>query len=299
MTQTAALLVPVDFSPHSRAAVETACRLAAVKGAEVRLLHAMHLLPVSVEHAVPESLWNDFRTRAIERLAEIEREVAGRGLAVSTRFEERDAADAIRAAAFESNVELIVMGSHGRRGVDRLLLGSVAERTVQNPPVPVMVVRQREGAEDAGVGSILFATDFSEAAERAERIVAEWARLFGAQVEVFHAIRETAVLFAPYAVAGSSDWEGELKESALRRIESVRARFEAQNISVKCRVVYGLASEEIIERAESTGSDLIVMGNQGYSNLQRFVLGSTAARVLRHAPCHVLVAAAKSTDFVR
>jgi len=296
MNRTSSILVPVDFSTHSRAAAERACQLAQVSDAEIRLLHAMYLLPVTVEYSVSETVWADLRASESAELAKMEDEFEDRGVPVSTRFEERDPADAIRAAAREPGVEMIVMGSHGRRGLDRLLLGSVAERTVQGAPVPVLIVRESEADAAEKIESILFATDFSEDAEQAERVVAKWAKRLGAEVEIFHAIRETAVLFAPYAVAGSSDWEGELKESAMLRIESVRSRFEQAGVSAKSKVVYGLASEEIIKRAEVTGADLIVMGARGYSALQRFVLGSVPQRVLRHAPCSVLVTGSTASN---
>jgi nucleotide-binding universal stress UspA family protein len=296
MSRTSSILVPVDFSTHSRAAAERACQLAKVSDAELRLLHAMYLLPVTIEYSVSETIWADLRASESAELAKLEDEFEDRGVPVSTRFEERDPADAIRAAAREPGVEMIVMGSHGRRGLDRLLLGSVAERTVQGAPVPVLVVRESEADAAKKIESILFATDFSEDAEQAERVVAKWAKRLGAEVEIFHAIRETAVLFAPYAVAGSSDWEGELKESAQLRIESVRSRFEEAGVSAKSKVVYGLAPEEIIKRAETTGVDLVAMGARGYSALQRFLLGSVAQRVLRHAPCSVLVAGSNSSS---
>jgi nucleotide-binding universal stress UspA family protein len=296
MNKTSAILVPVDFSTHSRAAAERACQLAMVSEAEIRLLHAMYLLPVTIEYSVSETVWADLRASESSELAKMEDEFEDRGVSVSTRFEERDPADAIRAAAREPDVEMIVMGSHGRRGLDRLLLGSVAERTVQGAPVPVLIVRESEADAAKKIESILFATDFSEDAEQAERLVAKWAKRLGAEVEIFHAIRETAVLFAPYAVSGSSDWEGELKESALLRIESVRSRFEEAGVPAKSKVVYGLASEEIIKRAEMTGTDLVAMGARGYSALQRFLLGSVAQRVLRHAPCSVLVAGSTASS---
>lgn len=290
MSNMSRILVPVDFSSHSRAAAERACVMAAAAGVEIKLLHAMYLLPASVEYSVSESVWADLRASEVAELEKFERDFSDRGIHVHTVFEERYPADAIRAAARDSGVELIVMGSHGRQGIDRLLLGSVAEKTVQAAPVPVLVVRESESDAARKIQSILFATDFSEDAEAAERVVATWARRLGAEVEIFHAIRETAVLFAPYAVAGSSDWEGEMKEAATRRIESVRARFDEAGVIAKTKIEYGLASEEIIKRAETTGTQLIAMGSRGYSALQRFVLGSVTQRVLRHAPCSVLVA---------
>jgi nucleotide-binding universal stress UspA family protein len=120
-------------------------------------------------------------------------------------------------------------------------------------------------------------------------MMVSWARLYGAEVEVFHAIRETAVLFAPYAVVGSSDFEGEMYDAAKQRMRRVLERLTAQGIFPKSKIVYGRPEEEILRRAETTNADLIAIGTRGYSGLNRFLLGSVAQRVLRHAPCSVLV----------
>ncbi len=291
MPQTARrIVVPVDFSEHAHAACERAFAFAAASHSSVELLHA-YPPPASVlDIETPPHLLEQLRDHeklAFDRFC-AEYDQAGRTF--ERTFVERDPAEAIHSAARERDASLIVMGSHGRRGVDRLLLGSVAERTLHGAPVPVLIVREAPEEAARPVRSILFATDFSEDAERAERWTACWARSLGAEVEVIHAIRETSVLFAPYAVAGSSDFEGEMLEAANRRMERVMLRFEAQGISAKPKIVYGRAAESIVERAEATGVQLIVSGSRGYSTLRRFLVGSVAQRVVRHAPCSVLIA---------
>ncbi|MEM9175987.1 MAG: universal stress protein, partial [Myxococcota bacterium] len=201
---------------------------------------------------------------------------------------------AIRAAAEDDAVGLVVMGSHGRRGVDRWVLGSVAARVVQRAPKPVLVVRHELPADrDQGppMRSILLATDFSERAAAVEAEVIAWAKRFGAEVEVLHVIRETSVMLAPYAVTGSSDFEGEMFEAAASRMQGVLRRLAERGVHAKSKIVYGLPSEEILRRAEATNVDLVAMGTRGYSGLQRFFLGSVAQRVLSQARCDVLVAA--------
>jgi nucleotide-binding universal stress UspA family protein len=98
------------------------------------------------------------------------------------------------------------------------------------------------------------------------------------------------VLFAPYAVAGSSDFEGEMMESAEQRMSCVVERLAEKGVQAKAKIVYGRAADSILERAESTGVQLIVMGARGYSAFQRFPIGSVTQRVVRHAPCSTLVA---------
>jgi nucleotide-binding universal stress UspA family protein len=288
------IVVPVDFSEHARAAAARAFFFADLAGADVHLLHAHAVPPVTLDPGVDPALRERLRAAdesAFERFCS---ELEAQGHVFTRSFVERDPADAIRSVAREEGTALIVMGSHGRRGLDRLVLGSVAERTLHGAPVPVYI--SRESVEEASqpVRSILLATDFSKDAEKAERLVTDWAGRLGAEVEVLHAIRETSVLFAPYAVAGSSDFEGEMMEAAERRMSCVLARLSEKGVLAKTKIVYGRAAESILERAESTGAQLVVVGTRGYSAFQRFLLGSVAQRVVRHAPCSVLVAGAES-----
>ena len=290
------IVVPVDFSAHAQAACERAFVFAAASGSKVEILHA-YPPPASVlDVETPPHLLEQLRENeelAFARFCAIYDE---QGREFERTFVERDPAEAIHSAARESDAGLIVMGSHGRRGMDRLLLGSVAERTLHGAPVPVLIVREDPEEATRSVRSILLATDFSEDAERAERWTACWSKRLGAEVEVIHAIRETSVLFAPYAVAGSSDFEGEMLEAATQRMERVILRLEAQGISAKPKIVYGRPAESIVERAEATGAQMIVTGSRGYSTLRRFLVGSVAQRVVRHAPCSVLVAGSATPD---
>lgn len=286
------ILVPVDFSEASLAAVRRARALARSSGASLRLLHASPPPAAELDPRLAEQLTDELRRGAKLRLANLAADIDDGRVPLSTAFEEADPSRAIRDAAEADDVSLIVMGSHGRRGVDRLLLGSVAARTVQRAPKPVLVVRAEDSAEDeAGppMRSILLATDFSEKAAAVEREVAEWALRLGAEVEVLHVIRETSVLLAPYAVTGSSDFEGEMFEAAESRMEGVLRRLRERGVHAKAKIVYGVPAEEILRRAEATNVDFVAVGTRGYSGLQRFLLGSVAQRVLSQAHCDVLV----------
>lgn len=296
------ILVPVDFSEVSHAAVRRAQGLARSTGADLRLLHACPPPGDELDPRLAEQLTDELRRGAKLRLAALAADFDDGRVALSTAFEEADPSRAIRDAAEADDVSLIVMGSHGRRGIDRLLLGSVAARTVQRAPKPVLVVRGEHSAEDEEgppMRSILLATDFSEKAAAVEPVVAEWALRFGAEVEVLHVIRETSVLLAPYAVTGSSDFEGEMFEAAESRMAGVLRRLRERGIHAKAKIVYGVPAEEILRRAEATNVDIVAVGTRGYSGLQRFLLGSVAQRVLSQAHCDVLVDAGseRSAEF--
>jgi nucleotide-binding universal stress UspA family protein len=290
MNDSETILVPVDDTDRSKAAAQRAISIARGTGARICLLHALSFPASAIEAGIRDELVDEFRESETHRFSEFCDALDGHGVEISKSFVERDPVEAIDELARECRTPLIVMGTHSRRGLDRLILGSIAEQTLQNARGgALLVVREDVEAASQPIRSILFATDFSESAQQAEAMLVSWARLYGAEVEVFHSIRETAVLFAPYAVVGSSDFEGEMYDAAKQRMRRVLERLKAQGIFAKSKIVYGRPEEEILRRAETTNADLIAIGTRGYSGLNRFLLGSVAQRVLRHAPCSVLV----------
>jgi universal stress protein A len=138
------ILVPTDFSPASRAALKAACELARGAGAEVTLLHV---------YAPPVLAYPEFGGLATVdagllryldgALGEVRREAELRlGRGVAAKLLPGGAAAEISREAEEGGYDLVVVGSHGRTGLSRLILGSVAERTIQSAPCSVLVIRE-------------------------------------------------------------------------------------------------------------------------------------------------------------
>ena len=142
------ILVPVDGSPTSNAGLREAIEIAKGQGASLQLVHVVdhhYLLMAGLEAgAYVEDLMQDM-VRSGRRILQVaEARVRKSGVAVSKALLESPAtpaADAIVRQARKAKVDLIVIGTHGRRGVRRLLMGSDAEQIVRNSPVPVMLVR--------------------------------------------------------------------------------------------------------------------------------------------------------------
>jgi nucleotide-binding universal stress UspA family protein len=137
------ILVPTDFSEPAHAALEYALELASKLGATVHLLHAFELPPVGFPEGVT---WvsAETATRIIEavekELAELVEKHKAK-IQIHAYSEQADPRDAIPAVAKKIGADLIVMGTHGRRGIVRALMGSVAESVVRNSPVPVLTLR--------------------------------------------------------------------------------------------------------------------------------------------------------------
>jgi nucleotide-binding universal stress UspA family protein len=143
------LLVPIDFSAHSAAALDAAIELAR-GGGRVHLLHAYEVPLGSIPPygvALPEPLLAQVRDAAARRLEKAAHRVEGAGVACQTHLVHGPPAGAISEAAAAVGADLIVIGTRGLTGFKHVLLGSVAERTIRTAPCPVLTVKAASGAE--------------------------------------------------------------------------------------------------------------------------------------------------------
>jgi len=140
------ILVPTDFSPCAEHAVDYACALASKFGSTVFLVNAIGAAPSEVRVALSDSMLQSMigaHEVALDKLAEPRRAVAAFGAPLVMNGDPRDA---ILEAAKEVNADLIVMGTHGRSGISRLFMGSVAEEVVRRAPCPVLTVRTKKAS---------------------------------------------------------------------------------------------------------------------------------------------------------
>ena len=145
----------------------------------------------------------------------------------------------------------------------------------------------------ARISKILCPVDFSEHSQAALDQAADVARRFGADLTLVHVV-EPVLYPVAYGLPPVSavDYESVARESAGKAMEKLAAGLG--NLKVKVRVDAGAASQRICELAKTDGFDLIVLATHGYTGLKHVLLGSTAERVVRHAPCAVLVVKAKT-----
>lgn len=199
------------------------------------------------------------------------------------------AAPAILDYADERAVDLIVMGSHGRRGLRRLFLGSVTEEVVRAAFCPVLTVhRPKEGvAASADVRRILVPVDFSARTRMAIDHATELAAAYGASLEILHVVEVPTYPDFYVPVHVTSIDVPTVRERAAERLQELAAPLR-ERLEVETTVRVGRTVTEIVETAEHEAFDLIVMPSHGYSGLERALLGSVAEGVLRRAPCPVL-----------
>jgi nucleotide-binding universal stress UspA family protein len=145
MLSVQSILVPVDFSDHSKHALEYAIALARKLGASVHALHSYWAPPptsYSTEVVVvPQSFWEELGTAAAKKLETLLQEVDTEGIEIDFETTLEDPVTAIVECAEHREVDLIVMGTRGLTGLKHLLLGSTAERTIRMAPCPVLTVK--------------------------------------------------------------------------------------------------------------------------------------------------------------
>lgn len=143
------ILVPVDFSDHSRHALDFAIDVAEKFGAVIHVLHVFEI-PIAAVSAydvggatapAPVNLWSDLEGIARDQLAKWMADVDKRGIEISSRMVTEQPSTAIVAEATELPADLIVMGTRGLSGLSHVFLGSVAERTLRTAPCPVLTVK--------------------------------------------------------------------------------------------------------------------------------------------------------------
>jgi nucleotide-binding universal stress UspA family protein len=291
------ILCPTDFSEYSTVALEHAVALRGSLGAS---LEALHVLPFALvpggDFAYP---WPASGTAGPEMLVQSERElrafverVAGPDSGIERRILEGDAAREIAAEAERLGAGLIVMGTHGRSGFDRLLLGSVAEKVLRRAPCPVLTVRAPMKASVGAPASfrrILCATDLSASSPLTIDTALSVAEENQADLTLLHVIEGLSDdASARLTLAGASPVRGELERNVRVQLRKAVPDDARAWCRVRERVAVGEAWREILAAAARAKADLIVMGVHGDWPLGPMLFGSTCQHVVREAPCPVL-----------
>lgn len=217
--------------------------------------------------------------------------------AVQWRVEKGNAAEAIIGSAAADKTTLIAMATHGRSGLNRWLVGSVAEKVLRGAANPLLLVRAAEGAPSwkiAAFQSIIVPLDGSELAESVLPAAADIARALDLEIVL---LRVCGVPYAAYS-AGEGFYEqtridafiADLRTEAVAYLESQAAALKKSGIEkVTALVKEGRDADEIIACARGTPRSLLAMCTHGRSGVKRWVLGSVTEKVVRHSGDPVLI----------
>jgi nucleotide-binding universal stress UspA family protein len=303
MVSISRILCAVDFSDFSRDALDHAVVLAKWYSAPLNVLHVYSLpQPVMAGGGVPSSLLSSPSTR--EEVTEEVRRFCAPSLAASDQHAEivvteGNAAKEIAREAERLTASLLVLGTHGRTGFERLFLGSVTEKVLRSTRVPVLTIPPSVRKPGPPLyKTILCALDFSDASIRALEYALSLAKQADARLVLLHVIENMLgdVSAERLGHLTLSEYQRHLEQEAATQLKAVipdEARAWSTPIE---RVEKGRAYAEILRIAAEEHVEIIVMGVQGKGALSRMLFGSTTQRVLAHAGCPVLTLHSGSVD---
>lgn len=279
------ILMPTDFSACAESAFSHAAHLADRYGAELHVLNVrpphsdepndpMDFFPLERED---EITWSDaYRPRDGQQELSI----------VHAQVREVAPAVGILEYADRHDVDLIVMGTHGRRGIDRLLIGSTAEEVVRMATCPVFTVREEAGLPHGTVRRILVPVDLSATSRSAVTYAKELAAAYGAHLDLLHVI-EDAGLAGVYGIEPPMLTTPAVAAQARRALAEEERVAVGAEVTIEHHVLTGHAVHSILEFAETRETDMIVIATHGWAGIKRLLLGSVTEKVVRMAPCPV------------
>ena len=280
------ILVPTDGSDGAETGARHGIGLAADVGAELHVLSVVDALELDaslsgVDDTDPKGRFEAEARRAVETVVESARPHLD--AEPTTAVEWGRPFRSVTEYAVRHGIDLIVMGTHGRSGLERFVLGSVAEKVLRTASVPVLVVPPAATDEiGAGYQELLVPTDGSEAAE----VAVDWGLTF--------ADIDDGRLHALYSVDTGRFAGGELAEvydsleaTGRAALDTIRERATEVGVDVTATIGTGPAARVIRSYSEDHAVDLIVMGTHGRSGVERYLIGSVTESVVRHAEAPV------------
>jgi nucleotide-binding universal stress UspA family protein len=298
------VLVAVDGSEAAAGALALAFALHRVYGSALILCNAVDHAAAMVAAAPPDgallgmdAVLQEYDDAGKALLSDASARAAAAGVPVSTVLLEGHPAAAIADGAKRAAVDAIVLGTHGRRGLGHVLLGSTAEGVLRLATVPAFVVHLPHDAAGNAVAAvppsferILVAIDDSDPSDAAltfalELAAANDARVFACSVVESGELFDQAVSFG----YEPTPLLAEMHETAGEMVGAKVAAGKRRGLTIEPLIVEGKVDESILESARAKRADLIVMGTHGRRGLRRLFVGSVAESVVRAAAVPVAV----------
>jgi len=275
------IVCPTDFSPFAARAFAESIRLARWFGAKVTVLHVMPFA-VPIEGGMgyvplPASNGEGAREAQLLEMRRFVDAIEHTGVPIETACREGDPSEEIRNAVRETGADLVVMGTHGRSGLKRLVLGSVTEAILRDPPALVLTVHCELAHRKGLFRRMLCATDVSERTARTIAVALALADEGAMRLTVLNVIEE-----------GRESSHGELERAALAALQKLIPDEARDTYRIEEHVAFGEAGREIVRIAAEGDAELIVMGAHRYGPLGG-LFGSTVRAVVREATCPVLL----------
>lgn len=293
------ILFPTDFSAASEQALDQAIVFAREYGATLHMLHVTVLLgddPHNPAFHFPDTgeIYDRVRELCNSDMAKLKDRLPGDSVdVIQAQVRNPSAATAILDYAVEHDNDLIVMGTEGRRGLKRALMGSVASKVVQLAPCPVVTLREADPPrKPRRIEKVLVPVDFSDPSHDALDKALDVAVRHDATLEALHVVEDFSHFPSFYRssmpAVDEDDSLGLEAEKQLEVLLSALGREREAMPTTRVAHAHGKAADAIVARADEIGADLIVTATRGLTGLSRVLIGSTAERVIALASCPVM-----------
>ena len=278
------ILVAFDDSQYSKAALIESSNRVKRHGGSVILVHGVYFDEEEFGIA-PKQL--EKRLELGKRLCYQAKEMtlSEFGIDVESLVCEGEPPDVIVDTAREKKADLIAMGTYGRKGLKRLLMGSITSRVIVNSPCDVLVVKKPCSECTGEYKSILVPFDGSEFSKKALNRACQLSKIDGAEMGVLYVIPRYEEMIGFF----KTDFIKEsLSQEAQKIIDGANKIASGHGVSIKTEIMEGHASDKIIETANRLKNDLIVIGTYGWRGVDKAIMGSTIERIIVNAFCPIL-----------
>jgi nucleotide-binding universal stress UspA family protein len=290
------IMVPVDGSTFSEAALPPAIRMARTMGAAVQLVTVHEPIP-TLDYELWERQAHEWSERYLEELTE--RLQSENGTEFRSKVLAGSVAEAIEKEVEESGADMVVMASHGRGAFSRLWLGSSSDQFVRRSHVPVLLVKPEESTEGEAVGTsdrfrhMLIPMDGSKHSESVLECAIDLGKTEGVKytiLRVFPYPAEFASAYLPHTVQLNAEIFEEGKREAEAYINEKAKELQADGLDVTPKLVVDASpAAGILHMVDEVGADLVAMATHGRGGVNRLMLGSVADKILRASHVPVLL----------
>jgi nucleotide-binding universal stress UspA family protein len=284
------ILVPLDGSSLAERALPLAVQFAEATGGCILLFRVVPYFTVlAADPLLYEEMNRLGEDEALAYLHHIRKNVTD-PLPSRTICEVGSAADSILQFAKEEEVDLIVMSSHGRSGLNRWVYGSVAERIMSQAPCPTLILNARQPSRQGSPKKILVPLDGSKLAEKALVPALDLVAVLDAELHLLRVTTSGLMRIETVSIPEVIDeFESDELLEAQQYLQELREDKATGDAHLSVEVARASVAEAIIEYAANNDINLIVMSSHGRTGLQRWVYGSVAEKVLRSACCATMI----------
>jgi len=304
------ILFPVDLSETSAKMVPYVSLMANRFQSKIHILFVLREIDHFTEMYVSKDTIQHFYTHVVEgcekRLHEFQKKYFNQLSNVTSSVVIGDISDEITKTIQTEKMDLMILGTHGRKGMDKIVFGSVADRLLKTAAIPIFLINPYKSelsismtAEKTDQGKkpkiqkkpkILFPVDLSEISIRLTPYVKLMAKTFQAEIQLVTVVRQAGYFTAVYQAGHSLE---SFNDMVVQETEASLVDFKNQNFNdfpdAKIYVVYGDISESITEHIHRNKIDFLVMGTHGRKGMDKILFGSVAERVAKMSPVPILL----------